>query len=250
MARDNRSGLWGAQERARKVLVHANKVRERTKRALRVAEAPRDTIAMPKPWRLTGRSGQPPPNGDALWPVMLTLYQWLNATSSKYSEYVEYLRRTVPTIAALATAHPLHLIEFQRLLRPGEALVATQVTPSALYVWAITPVGVQVARQRITEAEVTNTVTRLRASLKPSSGSGSLSLPAFDAASAYQLYSLIFAPIADQLRGVRTLIWYGQGPLGAVPPAVLVTAPPATPSRPRPESAQEHRRRHKFLPLK
>src|SRR5438876_5911502 len=63
MARDNRSGLWGAQERARKALVHANKVRERTKRALRVAEAPRDTIAMPKPWRLTGRSGQPPPSG-------------------------------------------------------------------------------------------------------------------------------------------------------------------------------------------
>jgi hypothetical protein len=39
MAKDNRSGLWGAQERARKVLVHANKVRERTKQALRVATA-------------------------------------------------------------------------------------------------------------------------------------------------------------------------------------------------------------------
>jgi len=174
--------------------------------------------------------GQPPPNGDALWPVMLTLEGFNHITSSRYSEYVEYLRRTVPTIAAVATAHPLHLIEFQRLLRSGEALVATQVTPSALYIWAITPGGVQVARQRITEAEVTNTVTRLRASLKPSSGSGSLSLPAFDAASAYHLYSLIFAPIADQLRDVRTLIWYGHGPLGAVPPAVLVTVPPTTPT--------------------
>jgi len=39
MSKDDRSGLWGAQERARKAMVHASKVRERTKRALRVAAA-------------------------------------------------------------------------------------------------------------------------------------------------------------------------------------------------------------------
>jgi hypothetical protein len=39
VAKDSRSGLWGAQERARKALVHANKVTERAKRALRVAAA-------------------------------------------------------------------------------------------------------------------------------------------------------------------------------------------------------------------
>ena len=39
MAKDNRSGLSGAQERARKALVHANKVSERAKRAFRVVAA-------------------------------------------------------------------------------------------------------------------------------------------------------------------------------------------------------------------
>jgi hypothetical protein len=39
MAKDNRSGLWGAQERGRKAMVHASKVRGRAKRALRVAAA-------------------------------------------------------------------------------------------------------------------------------------------------------------------------------------------------------------------
>ena len=39
MAKNDRGGLAGAQERARKVLVHANKVRERAKRALRVVAA-------------------------------------------------------------------------------------------------------------------------------------------------------------------------------------------------------------------
>jgi hypothetical protein len=39
MAKDNRGDLWGAQERARKAMVHVSKVRERAKRALRVAAA-------------------------------------------------------------------------------------------------------------------------------------------------------------------------------------------------------------------
>jgi hypothetical protein len=39
VAKDNRSGLWGAQERARKAMAHASKVRERAKRAFRVAAA-------------------------------------------------------------------------------------------------------------------------------------------------------------------------------------------------------------------
>ena len=39
MAKNEMGGLGGAQERARKALVHANKVRERAKRALRVVAA-------------------------------------------------------------------------------------------------------------------------------------------------------------------------------------------------------------------
>jgi hypothetical protein len=39
VAKDNRSGVRGTQERARKAMVHASKVRERVKRAFRVAAA-------------------------------------------------------------------------------------------------------------------------------------------------------------------------------------------------------------------
>ena len=39
VAKDSRSGLSGAQERARKALVYSNKVTERAKRALRVVAA-------------------------------------------------------------------------------------------------------------------------------------------------------------------------------------------------------------------
>jgi len=51
----------------------------------------------------------------------------------------------------------------------------------------------------------------------------------FDAAAAYELYQLIFAPTAGVLKGTTDILWYGHGPLGAVPPAVLVSAPPAKP---------------------
>jgi hypothetical protein len=39
MAKDDRSGLWGAQERARKAMANVSNVRERAKRALRRAPA-------------------------------------------------------------------------------------------------------------------------------------------------------------------------------------------------------------------
>ncbi len=39
MAKDDRPGLWGAQERARAAIAHANKVKDRAKRALRLAAA-------------------------------------------------------------------------------------------------------------------------------------------------------------------------------------------------------------------
>jgi hypothetical protein len=39
------SGLWGAQERARKALVHANKVSDQAKRALRVVGVRERSVA-------------------------------------------------------------------------------------------------------------------------------------------------------------------------------------------------------------
>jgi CHAT domain-containing protein len=66
-------------------------------------------------------------------------------------------------------------------------------------------------------------------------GGGSPELPAFDAAVAYELYRLIFAPSATALKRATSVIWYGHGPLGAVPPAVLITAPPAKPLLRAPE---------------
>lgn len=169
------------------------------------------------------------PDGESLWRVFFTLDVFYNETTKEFAGYTAFVRQKAPGVAELATPRPLPAREFQRRLRTGEAIVATLVTPLDLYVWAITQGGVTVARQRISEAEVRSKVQRLRAGLVPGGGSGAGGLPPFDAAAAHEIYRLVFEPVAKALQGVTDVAWYGHGPLGSVPPAVLVTAPPARP---------------------
>jgi CHAT domain-containing protein len=166
------------------------------------------------------------PDGETLWMAFFTLDVFYNETSREFDRYTAFVRQKAPGIADLATPHPQALREFQRRLRPGEAIVATLVTPLDLYIWAITPDKAVMTRQRVTEREVKAKVQRLRAGLTPGSGGA---MPAFDASAAYELYRLVFAPVAQALQGVTEVSWYGHGPLGAVPPAVLISAPPAKP---------------------
>jgi CHAT domain-containing protein len=167
----------------------------------------------------------PPPDGETLWKAFFMLDVFYNETTHEFTKYTAFVRQKAPGVAELATPRPLPVREFQRRLRTGEAIVATLVTPSDLYVWAITSDKVVLSRQRVREEEVRDKVQRLRAGLVPAGGGGNL--PPFDAAAAYELYQLVFEPVARALQGVTDVLWFGHGPLGAVPPAVLVTAPPA-----------------------
>jgi CHAT domain-containing protein len=55
------------------------------------------------------------------------------------------------------------------------------------------------------------------------------------------LYSLIFEPLKSVLQGATDVVWYGHGPLGAVPPAVLVEK---SPPRPQLRTPQEFASTH------
>ena len=169
--------------------------------------------------------GSAPPDGEALWKVFFPLDVYHEETAKQYDKYVAFVRQKAPGVTELATPRPLPVREFQRRLQGHEALVATLVTPLDLYVWAITGSSVTLTRHPIGEAEIADKVQRLRAGLLPGAGN----LPEFDAAVAHELYRLIFEPSAAALQGVSNVVWYGHGPLGSVPPAVLVTAPPSKP---------------------
>ena len=165
------------------------------------------------------------PDGETLWKVFFPLDVYHEETAKQYDKYVAFVRQKAPGVTELATPRPPPVRELQRRLQGHEALVATLVTPLDLYVWAITGSSVTLTRHPIGEAEIADKVQRLRAGLLPGGGS----LPEFDAAVAHELYRLIFEPSAAALKGVTNVVWYGHGPLGSVPPAVLVTAPPSKP---------------------
>lgn len=172
----------------------------------------------------------PPPDGAALWQALTALDVYQEESTRQYGEYVRFVREHAPGVAALATPRPLPAREFQRRLLPGEAVLATLVTPRDLYVWAVTPSAVTFVRQPFAERDVAELVRRLRAGLIPASAGGATELPPFDAAAAHEIHQLVFAPVAAALNGITDITWYGHGPLGAVPPAVLVSAPPASPT--------------------
>jgi CHAT domain-containing protein len=175
---------------------------------------------------ISSEDGARAPNGETLWNAFRTLDVFVSETSKEYEHYVAFVRQKAPGVAELITPHPLPVAEFQQLLQDDEAIVATLVTPSDLYVWAVTRSGVTLSRSRIAERELGEKIKRLRAGLVPGSSDGKSSLPPFDAAAAHELYRLVFEPVAAALAGVNHVIWYGHGPLGSVPPSVLVTAPP------------------------
>lgn len=166
------------------------------------------------------------PRPKALWDAFFMLDVFYQETAREYSAYAAYVRQQVPSIAELVTPKPRSITNYQQLLKPDEALIATLVTPRDLYVWSLTARGVSLSRKSISDREVGALVTRLRAGLTPASSGGRTTLPDFDAAAAHELYQLIFEPVAASLKDVKHVIWYGHGPLGSVPPAVLVAKKP------------------------
>ncbi|MEZ5563253.1 MAG: CHAT domain-containing protein [Gammaproteobacteria bacterium] len=166
------------------------------------------------------------PRPKALWDAFFMLDVFYQETAKEYSAYAAYVRQQVPSIAELVTPKPRSITNYQQLLKPDEALIATLVTPRDLYVWSLTVRGVSLSRKSISDREVGALVTRLRAGLTPASSGGRTTLPDFDAAAAHELYQLIFEPVAASLKDVKHVIWYGHGPLGSVPPAVLVAKKP------------------------
>jgi CHAT domain-containing protein len=176
---------------------------------------------------LQAPAGAALPDTATLWKAFFALDVFYNETAKEYANYVAFIRQKAPGVAALATPKPQPASEFQRRLQNHEAIVATLVTPTDLYAWAITTDDVGFVRRKTSDRNVTALVQRLRAGLVPTTDGGSVKLPEFDAQAAWELYQLVFAPFEPQLRGVTDVLWYGHGPLGAVPPAVLIPSRPA-----------------------
>ena len=147
------------------------------------------------------------------------------------------IAREFPEYAALANPQPLSIVEAQRLLAPGEALVliAGRLKQSMVWVigkdttrWKLVPLG---------EEELAREVAALRCGLDTAAWQGDAGpscqsllavsdrsdgpLP-FDLVRAHALYGALLAPFEDMIQGKHLLI-AASGPLAALPFSVLVT---------------------------
>lgn len=145
-----------------------------------------------------------------------------------------------PAYAELTSPRALSFEETQALLKPDEGLLLVLVAPDAAYVWAVTRENIAWTRaEGLGETAMEEAVETLRRSLAmtdvgrgtvgqdidPGIFAGREAKP-FDRSTAHRLYADLVSPVEGVLSGKTRLITVVTGALTALPPAVLVTAPP------------------------
>ncbi len=142
------------------------------------------------------------------------------AIAKEKDELRTVFAREFPGYAALTQPQPLTAKDLQPLLADDEALIVVELGAKS-YVWVITGSEADWKEIAVTAADVSKSVSALRALLdfynaKP-----------FDAQASFVLYQKILAPVADLLRGKPRLSLVLNGALTSLPPQLLVTRDPA-----------------------
>jgi CHAT domain-containing protein len=132
-----------------------------------------------------------------------------------------------PEYARLVNPQPPSLETVRAALRPGEALISTYTAEERTYVWAVPKDGAaSFAAVPLGRDDLGRRVDVLRRALDPNARTLG-EIPEFDLAAAHDLYRELLEPVADGWRSADTLLVVANGALGALPLAVLPTAPVA-----------------------
>jgi len=131
---------------------------------------------------------------------------------TEFPEYFQLLQPKVPGPTELAAK-----------LRPDELFISVLPMDDATYVFAVASNGkLAFSRSKLTQSDIAEKVRRIRATLDVADQGARA--PAFDAKSAYELYTDLLLPMESAMSGKRHLIVAASGALGQLPFAVLPTA--------------------------
>jgi CHAT domain-containing protein len=154
--------------------------------------------------------------GDARRPA--AQQQALQQVDSALREATHRLYTAFPGYAELAAPTPIEVPAVQALLHPHEALLSWFTLPDRVLVWLVRPGQAPVYRDApITQADLRAMVGRVRGSLERGPGQP------FNVVEAHALYTLLLAPLREQLAGVTHLLLVPDEVLLPVPFGVLVT---------------------------
>ena len=176
--------------------------------------------------RVAVMPGQPMPSAQDLVNAFMTISTFQNETEAELPRYYEVLRQQAPDVYAMTVPYSMSLADFQRRLGDNEAVVASVLGTGESYMFVVRNNALAFARSELSAAEFADAVATLRASVAASGGGDSLTVPAYEAAVAHDLYNESIGKVVGGLEGANHVYWYGDGALGAVPPAILVSRPP------------------------
>lgn len=129
----------------------------------------------------------------------------------------------VPEYAALINPKATKMLEAQRMLSEDEALIIIFSGQNRLFVWALSKQGpAKASVVPIQRAELTRNVETLRQALSPDADTLG-DIPVYDLALGYRLYRLLLQPVREIWKGRKRILIVADGPLGALPFAVLPT---------------------------
>jgi CHAT domain-containing protein len=111
--------------------------------------------------------------------------------------------------------------EVLKLLRPDEAFLGITATPDHTWLFLLHNGTIRVARNPTNDAQMSQLVSAVRASIEPTDAG---TLPSFDMADAATIYGDTVGPFAPAMSGVHELVVAPSGPLLALPFSLLPTA--------------------------
>ena len=132
------------------------------------------------------------------------------------------LGKEFPKIGSLMSLAPVQVVEAQRLLGAGEAIVATLAGRRETHVWVLTRKASHYHRAPLGASELAGMVELLRASLDPRRRSQNEGIKPYPLELSARLYRQLFAPAHGVLDGVSHVFYAPEGALRNLPLSVLV----------------------------
>ena len=158
-------------------------------------------------------------------PAVATIRNRIEALRRRVDSLTAQIDREFPVYAEVIDPKPVALEQARAMLRPGEALIATLVTPEQTFVWAVPQSGlVAFAAVPMSAKTIEQTVATLREALEPRATTLG-DIPDFDVALAHRLYQALLEPVRSGWQDARSLLVVPHGPLGQLPIALLPTRP-------------------------
>ena len=138
------------------------------------------------------------------------------------------LAREFPRYQQLTGVRPMKLAAARALLGPDEVLMTFMTIDEQTAMIATRGGEAQLHIINMGAAELSSLVDRIRRGLDPTQMSDIADLHNFDAATAHALYTKLFAPAEDLLKGARHIFVVPDAALTSLPVGVLLTEAPKT----------------------